>query len=202
MKWAKDNQTIYSLPLNTINEAHLIYYLDSLPSMKPYITNLIRNDMENNIIKVEDTRTWSHVYNNNIGKKRLFSLKFSNTNDRDVIEYPDSLSAKSMSKRAYLIALIEKDIKDKNFKFPKDLTKYIEENKEIKKSIKDVFYREVYYYIDARLKKGETTICSTDMKKYLKSNIPNLKETTFNGFWTQMFVGTNVVKTLKPALNN
>lgn len=23
MKWAKDNQTIYSLPLNTINEAHL-----------------------------------------------------------------------------------------------------------------------------------------------------------------------------------
>lgn len=193
MQWAKKGQSIYTLPFNTINEAHYIYYLDSLPTLKPYMTKLIREDMEHRYIKKEDTKTWNHIYDNNIGKKRMFSLKFSKQQDKDVLEFLENIKKEGMTKRAYFIALIDKDIKDKNFKFPKELNQYRDENKIVKDKLKDEFYKEVYYFMDATLKKGGTTFKTEDLKAYMAKRMPDLKSATYNGYWNLIFKDQGIV---------
>lgn len=190
-KWAKENQTIYVLPLNTANEARLIYYIDHLPSVKPYICGLIRKDMENHEIKF--TKSWRRDYNNNVGTKRMFSLKFNNGKDADIIEHLENVAAQHISKRAYIIALLEKDIVDTGFKFPKELSEYNKENKIVKNKLTDQFYKAMYYYIETEIKKGNTTINNREARAYINNRM-EINPHTLARYWQLYFVETGAIK--------
>lgn len=189
--WMKENQTVYVLPLNTANEAKLIYYIDQLPSVKPYICDLIRKDMKNNEVKV--TKSFKRDYNNNMGTKRLFNFKFNNKGDADIIEHLIGLKEQHISKRAYLIALIEKDIIDNNFKFPQNVVTYNRKNKVIKNKISDEFYRKAYHFIDTEIRKGNTTFDGRELRKFVNDRM-DINPKTFASYWHQLFIYTGAVK--------
>lgn len=190
-EWAKRGETIYTLPLNTANEAKLIYYIDQLPSVKPYISELIRKDMENPSIKF--TKSWRRSYNNNVGTKRMFSLKFSNYNDTDILDHLKSITDQHVSKRAYIIALLEKDIIDTGFQFPKELAQYSKANKVIKNKLADEFYRQIYYYIETAIKNGSTTIRNRDARKFINGRMV-ISSHTLSTYWLRYFVETGALK--------
>ncbi len=191
LEWAKKGEKIYTLPLNTANEAKLIYYIDQLPSVKPYICDLIRKDMKNHDIKF--TKSWRGDYNNNIGTKRMFSLKFSVYKDTDILEYLKKLQDQHISKRAYIIALLEKDISDTGFRFPEELTKYNKENKIVKDKITDEFYRHMCYYIETEIKKGNTTINNKNAYNFINGRML-IDSITLENYWNQYFVKTGALK--------
>lgn len=193
-EWAKRGETIYTLPLNTANEARLIYYIDQLPSVKPYISELIRKDMKNHDIKF--TKSWRRDYNNNVGTKRMFSLKFSNYKDTDILEHLKNITDQHISKRAYIIALLEKDIIDTGFKFPKELAEYNKENKIVKNKLTDEFYRHMYYYVETEIKKGNTTIYNRDARKFISGRM-SISPQTLSCYWNRYFVVTGALKLQK-----
>lgn len=190
-KWAKENQQIYVLPLNTANEARLIYYIDhGIPTVKPYITELIRKDMETHEIKY--TKSWRCDYDNNVGTKRMFSLKFNKVKEADVIEHLENIKKQHISKRAYIIALLEKDIIDKKFKFPEELSEYNKQNKVIKDKLYDEYYKNTYYFLENELKKGNKTIAYTNMKKFIKDRM-EINPNTLGAYWESLFKKPGVV---------
>lgn len=188
--WSKKGETIYTLPLNTANEAKLIYYIDQLPSVKPYISELIRKDMKNHDIK--STKSWRRDYNNNVGTKRMFSLKFSNYKDTDIIEHLENIAEQHISKRAYIIALLEKDIIDTGFKFPKELAEYNKKNKVVKIKLTDEFYKHMYYYVETEIKKGNTTIYNKDARDFINGRML-IAPQTLSSYWNRYFVITGAL---------
>ncbi len=191
LEWAKRGEKIYTLPLNTANEAKLIYYIDQLPSVKPYICDLIRKDMKNHDIKF--TKSWRRDYNNNVGTKRMFSLKFSVYKDTDILEYLKELQDQHISKRAYIIALLEKDIIDTGFKFPKELAEYSKENKVVKNKFSDEFYKHMYYYVETEIKKGNTTINNRVARNFINGRM-SINPRTLSNYWNRYFVVTGALK--------
>ncbi len=191
LEWAKRGEKIYTLPLNTANEAKLIYYIDQLPSVKPYICELIRKDMKNHDIKF--TKSWRRDYNNNVGTKRMFSLKFSVYKDTDILEYLKELQDQHISKRAYIIALLEKDIIDTGFKFPKELAEYSKENKVVKNKFSDEFYKHMYYYVETEIKKGNTTINNRVARNFINGRM-SINPRTLSNYWNRYFVVTGALK--------
>ncbi len=191
LEWAKRGEKIYTLPLNTANEAKLIYYIDQLPSVKPYICELIRKDMKNHDIKF--TKSWRRDYNNNVGTKRMFSLKFSVYKDTDILEYLKELQDQHISKRAYIIALLEKDIIDTGFKFPKELAEYSKENKVVKNKYSDEFYKHMYYYVETEIKKGNTTINNRVARNFINGRM-SINPRTLSNYWNRYFVVTGALK--------
>ncbi len=191
LEWAKKGEKIYTLPLNTANEAKLIYYIDQLPSVKPYICDLIRKDMKNHDIKF--TKSWRRDYNNNVGTKRMFSLKFSVYKDTDILEYLKELQDQHISKRAYIIALLEKDIIDTGFKFPKELAEYSKENKVVKNKFSDEFYKHMYYYVETEIKKGNTTINNRVARNFINGRM-SINPRTLSNYWNRYFVVTGALK--------
>lgn len=187
---AQQSETVYVLPLNTANEAKLIYYIDQLPSVKPYISELIRKDMKNP--SVTFTKSWRRDYNNNVGKKRMFSLKFRNSKDTDIIEHLENIASQHISKRAYIIALLEKDIVDTGFQFPKELAQYNKENKVIKSKLADEFYKQMYYYIDNEIKKGNTTVYNRDARKFISGRMI-ISPSTLSSYWKTFFVDSGAL---------
>ncbi len=190
-EWSKVGETIYTLPLNTANEARLIYYIDQLPSVKPYICDLIRKDMKNHDVKF--TKSWRRDYNNNVGTKRMFSLKFSNYKDTDILEHLKNITDQHISKRAYIIALLEKDIIDTGFKFPPELADYNKENKIVKNKLTDEFYRNLYYYVETEIKKGNTTIYNRDARKFINGRM-TIKPQTLSHYWSIYFTIPGALK--------
>lgn len=177
MKWVKDNYWIYAIPFNVNYEADYIRYLDSLPSLKPYIRELIRKEMKNPYVN-KKARVREY-YKGDDTKRRSFSLKFSKEKEADIIEY---LQTKE-SKRSYLIGLIEQDMIDTGYKPSKALEEYNKENKIKRKNIHRELYAALYYYIEDAINSGRSTIGFRELLDAARKRVGNdLKQTTYSAY--------------------
>ena len=166
-EWAKQNYWVYGLPLNVNYEADLILYLDTLPTLKPYIADLIRKEMKKPYVKKQANER-EYVKGDNT-KRRCFSLKFNKVKDKDIIDYLETKE----SKRAYLIGLIEKDmesaIKDGRFEAPKSLEKYNGKNKIKRRHVKKNIYTAIYNCIQEKIDEGVKEISFKELADNTKS---------------------------------
>ena len=188
MNWQKENYWVYALPLNVNYEADLILYLDSLPTLKPYVADLIRKEMKKPHIE-RKTRVKEYVKGDDT-RRRSFSFKFSKKKDKDIIEY---LQTKD-SKRAYLIALLEEDIKRTKFEFPESLKEYNRTNKIEKPHYNQKMYESIYNYIAVKIANNEDTVNAFDLKKYVKEKVDkNLNNNTYATYRLREFGNTGVL---------
>ncbi len=193
-QWQKENYWIYAIPFNVNYEADLISYLDSLDTVKPYITALIRKEMKEPYVN-KPSRVRDYVKGNDT-KRRSFSLKFSKEKDADVIAY---LKTKE-SKRAYLIGLIEQDMIDTGYKIPEGLIKYNEENKVEAKSIIRKIYAAGYQCIEEKFAEGKNTVTFTELSEYIKEKVgEELSTNTYSSARYKYFTETGVLTTIPGA---
>ena len=193
-EWAKQNYWVYGLPLNVNYEANLIYYLDSLESIKPYFADLIRKEMKNPYVdRKPNTREF---IKGDDTKRRCFSLKFHKKKDKDIIDYLQSKE----SKRAYLIGLIEQDIIDKKFKFPKELKEYNKTNKVKKRHIKKEVYKITYEFIESKLAEGKRTFSFEELTNYTRQQYgKGLNNNSLAAYRMQLFGETGVLTSVPGA---
>lgn len=187
-EWTKVNYWQYGLPLNINYEADIIYYLDKLPSIKPYISTLIRKEMADPYVNVKPNAR-DFVKGDNT-KQRSFGLKFNKRKDKDIIDY---LQTKE-SKRAYLIGLIRKDIENNNFEVPKWLDKYVEKSKVRKRNVKKELYCLHYHFIENKLKDGKHEIDLAELASHIRSHCNSeLKDNTLNNYRSHLFTKPHVL---------
>lgn len=195
-QWQKENYWIYAIPLNVSYEADLISYLDSLDTVKPYITALIRKEMKEPYVK-KPTRVRDFVKGNDT-KRRSFSLKFSKEKDADVIAY---LKTKE-SKRAYLIGLIEQDMKDTGYTLSEGLIKYNEENKIEAKSFTRKIYAAIYKCLEEKFASGKNTIEFQELATYVRNLVgPELNKNSYYNIRYKAFGETGVLKVIPGTMS-
>lgn len=197
--WVKEHYFVYALPLNVNYEGDLIYYLDSLETLKPYVTELIRTEMANPFV-VGEANKREYVQNN--AKRRSFSFKFikrnpnkpDRPNDQDVIDY---LCSKK-SKRAYLTELLYADMKNKGFKLPEEMQRYNDENKIEKSNIYKELYSVIYRFIEEKIEKGKREFDFFELSDYCRNELgQDLNQRTFSSYRNEMFSQTGVIKVIE-----
>lgn len=197
--WVREHYFVYALPLNVNYEGDLIYYLDSLETLKPYVTKLIREEMENPYVKGEANKR-KYVQNN--AKRRSFSFKFikrnplkpDKPNDQDVIDY---LCSKK-SKRAYLTELLYTDMKNKNFELPDEMKRYNEEHKIEKPNMYKNLYHTIYHFIEDKIENDIDEFEFYELSEYCRSQLgEDLKQHTFSSYRREMFSQTGAIKVIE-----
>ena len=88
--------------------------------------------------------------------------------------------------------IFQKDIIDKKFKFPEELSEYNKQNKVIKDKLYDEYYKNTYYFLENELKKGNKTIAYTNMKKFIKDRM-EINPNTLGAYWESLFKKPGVV---------
>ena len=197
-EWVKENYFVYALPLNVNYEGDLIWYIDQLDSVKPYICDLIRKEMANPCIECEPN---IREFHQNGAKRRSFSMKLikqkpnkpDRPNDQDVIDY---LCTKP-SKRNYLIRLLRKDIEDKGVELPEEVKKYNEEFKIEKPNLYKDVYKTIYGYLQNKLDNNINEFEFADLLEYCRNEIDrNLKQHTFSAYRREMFSEPGVIEVI------
>lgn len=190
--WAKSHQYQYQLALSVYNQADLIVYLDSLESLKPYICNLIRKEMKQPY--VETSSKGKRYRNNKKDRKRLFNIKFSLKNDKDILDYLETKS----SIRSYLIGLLEQDMIDTGYTPTKEIEEYNKTHKMIAESKKNKVCKSIYKCLEEQLASGKDTIEFTKLYDYVRNEVdPNLSSRTYTGYRAEGFKKTGVLKVIK-----
>ena len=196
INYEKNKNFSYSIPLNINYEGDLIYYIDSLPSIKPYIVKLIRKEMANPYIENSE---YERIYEQSGAKRRSINLKLikydpqkpNKENDQDVIDY---LCTKK-SKRAYLIKLLYQDMQDSGFILPIELQNYNKKSKVKKVNVRRAVYIAIYDFIENKLKNNIKEFKSQELKAYCKENIElEIKGNNFENYRQQLFSKTGVIK--------